>query len=313
MTDEYPLVCKIIHAHLLDFYNTQVSGKPVRNQRGSINDTWFINNNLVLTIFKNRTVEQVSLIIEVIQKDSSGLMPKMVYGYQGFVSVIQESPCVLWERISGTHFVAEDHSKKVAISEIAHKDVANVFWRIQKSLTDCSFVSSKLGKMDYVAVMKDMQSSVNFQDLPIYLQKDFVADYLEASTLPLKYPALVHTDMERHNILHNTLGYVVGVVDADAIMLGDILFEYGHYLMNFIFTDPNYSPLYVEYYIKAMLSSGFILQHDIALLPSALRLFAAEDLLYYHKNDIARKTDLPTLAHVYQIALQRVDAYFSLI
>jgi hypothetical protein len=117
--------------------------------------------------------------------------------------------------------------------------------------------------------------------------------------------------MERHNLLHDDAGKVVGVVDMDAIMGGDILFEYGHLMMNFTFTDTAYKDSHADHYIEALKNAEVVAAEDISLLPSIIRAFAAEDLLYYLQNDSLRRTDLCQLAEIYQLGVQRSTDYFA--
>jgi nicotinic acid mononucleotide adenylyltransferase len=280
------------------------------DQRGSINQTWFIGTDFVLTIFQNRTYAEVEAVSKIVERDTSGLLPKAINGNTGPVCVIHGKPAILWHHIHGLHLVEQDHSQKIAVPEAAHSDIAESFWKIHAALNGSFDLIPDLGVMDYQAIMKETQAKVGIAQLPEYLRRDFVLGYLQTSELPLKYPALVHTDMERHNLLHDRQGKVLGVVDVDAIMGGDILYEYAHLMMNFVFTDPAYKTSCVDAYLEELNSAGMVKAEDISLLPAMIRLFAAEDLLYYHQHDQTAKTDLSRLAAIYETAIERADSYF---
>lgn len=95
-------------------------------------------------------------------------------------------------------------------------------------------------------------------------------------------------------------------------MQGDLLFEYGHVMMNFLFTDPAYTPRKAEHYMKALYQSEMIDPIDIGNLPKLIEAFSAKDLVDYHRyDDNPPKTDLANLSRLYDIALGRMEDFFS--
>jgi hypothetical protein len=299
-----------VRPHLEKSYNIPVSQNILRARSGTVNDTYFIGKDKALTIFKRRSPEQVAVIVNIANNDPSGLFPRPLRGPGGFVSMLAGRPGVLWARIKGVHYVEEDQSKLLPVPTGAHKYIASIFWKVNSYLAKWTNVSGPLGGFDYEEMRRQAKTDTKFRDLPEYLRRDHVLDYLNDASVVLKYPALVHTDMERQNLVHRKSGEVVGVLDLDSVMSGDLLFEFGHYLMNWAFSDPAYKPGNADLYLEAMARSGMINTDDARLLPMILRWFAAEDLLFYFRNDKTHKTDLARLSKTYDVALERADAYF---
>ena len=282
-----------------------------QDQRGMMNDTWFVAGDFVMTVFRSRPVAEVALICSVVQNDNSGLLPRIILGKDGPVSMIDNKPAVMWQRFSGNHYVGRDHSNKTPIPEAGHASIADAFWRLHSSLSHQKKVGEWLGQMNYIAPGALNQPDIPFAELPTCLQKDYIAEYMQTPSLPLRYPAFVHRDFERQNVLNAPDGKVTGVVDTDALMMGDLLFEYVHVMMNFVFTDPQYQPSYANHYMKALTKAGMVDREDIALMPVLLRAFAAKDLVDYYRYDHPPKTDLSRLSEMYDMSLKRAENYFS--
>lgn len=296
---------------IFDLYDVSQTSDLYRDHRGMINETWFVGEDAVLTIFQNRSFEEVKLISEIVQNDQSDLLPKIIIGKNGPVGVLLDRPVIMWKRIPGKHYVGIDHSQKEAIPEAAHASIAKAFWCLHGYLAKHLNDGAILGQITYLPSDTDQGADIDFYDLPGFLQKEYVADYFKTNSLPLKYLTLVHRDIERQNILHDSCGVVKGVVDADALMIGDLLFEYGHCMMNFLFSDPLYKSSCADVYMSELKKSGLIRPEDLKLLPQLIRFFAAKDLVDYHRLDHPPKTDLFRLSAIYDIGLKRMDDYFS--
>lgn len=281
--------------------------------RGMINDTLYVDQDKVLTIFKNRSVEQASLIAEVVQSDQSGLLPPLVKAKNGAVVIIDGSPAIMWQRICGSHYVWQDHSNKLAIPEAGHISIAKAFWALHASLARSSdLVGNRLGVVHYLPAPEAGDPHIDYATLPSFLQRPSIVSYLQAEALPLKYSTLVHHDMERQNFLHAADGEVVAIVDADSFKRGDLLFEYCRCMMNFMFSDPNYKPIYADHYMGALLDAGLVDPEDIRLIPELIDAFIAKDLLDYCRYESnPPKTNLSQLCTIYDICRGRVEAYFS--
>ena len=106
-------------------------------------------------------------------------------------------------------------------------------------------------------------------------------------------------------------GKVTGIVDADALIMGDLLFEYAHCMTNFVFSDPQYQPRHADLYIAALKKAKAVDPDDIRLLPDLIRFFAAKDLVDYFRYDHPPRTDISRLAEIYDISLERVNRYFA--
>lgn len=300
-----------IRKTLFEDYGLLPDIKLRQDHRGMMNDTWFVADDYVMTIFRKRPTSEVELLIGVVNKDKSGLLPKIVSNNKGSLSIIESKAAVLWERFPGSHYVGHDHSQKGAIPEEGHISIADAFWRLHASLSEHSHVAELLGQRIYTVPGAFDHHGVVFEDLPDCLKKPFIEEYLQTSSLPMRYPAFIHHDYERQNVLHASDGKVTGVVDADALMKGDLLFEYVHCMMNFMFSDPQYQPRYADYYMDALAKSGMVRNDEITLMPEMLRAYVAKDLIAYHVYDHPPKTDLSRLAEIYDISLKHADSYFS--
>jgi len=296
---------------LFEHYGIVPDSTLRQDQRGMMNDTWFVAGDFVMTVFRSRPPLSVALVAAVVQNDESGLWPQIVVGKDGPVSMIGGKAAVMWQRLSGNHYVGRDHSNKIPIPASGQASIADSFWQLHASLDKSRKVGPWLGQMNYIAPGALGQPDISFAELPVCLHKGYIADYLKTTTLPLHYPALVHRDFERQNVLNAPDGKVVGVVDSDALMMGDLLFEYAHCMMNFVFSDPQYRPAHADSYLKALEKAGIVSDKDKELLPVLIRAFAAKDLVDYYRYDHPPKTDLSRLTAIYDMSLERVDSYFS--
>ena len=296
---------------LTESYNLAAGFSSRQDTRGMMNETWFIGEKAVLTIFQNRTPAQVSLIADIVLHDNSGLMPEIIKAKAGSVSNVGGFPAIMWKRFDGNHYVRRDHSKKIAIPETGHTSIADAFWKLHSSLNLYAEVGEQLGRVNYLPSPETGEPVISYSELPTFLQIGLIADYLKADALPLKYPALVHHDMERQNFLHDDTGKVTGIVDADSFKKGDLLFEYTRCMMNFMFSDPEYKPQYADHYMRALEKFGMIDPEDISLIPELVRAFIAKDLLDYCRYDHPPKTNLSHLSAIYDSCLQNVEKYFD--
>ncbi len=296
---------------LLKSYDLPPAVEIRQDRRGMINETFFVGEDRVLTVFRLRLEAQARIIVDIVRRDPTGLFPRVVNGRTGPVTTIGGKPAVMWWRINGKHFVGRDHGDKEPIPEVGHISVAESFWELHSYLNENADQASRLGRMVYAGRSVRAPADLALSDLPACLRKPYIAEYLEAIDLPLKYPTLLHRDFERQNLLHLKSGMVSGIVDADSLMEGDLLFEYGHAMMNFVFSDPTYVPRHAGHYIDAMLRHGLVDREDIALMPRLIRSFAAKDLVdYYRYDETPPKTDLARLSAIYDRALGRVEGFF---
>jgi hypothetical protein len=296
---------------LSDEYGIQPDSTLRQDQRGMMNDTWFVAGDFVMTVFRSRPPLSVALIAAVVQNDESRLWPQIIAGKNGPVSLIEGKAAIMWQRLSGNHYVGRDHSNKIPIPAAGHASIADSFWRLHASLEKSRKIGPWLGQMNYIAPAAQGLPDISFAELPSCLHSDYIAEYLRTPTLPLHYPAFVHRDFERQNVLNAPDGKVVGVVDSDALMMGDLLFEYAHCMMNFVFSDPQYQHGYADLYLKSLEKAGIVSDKDKELLPVLIRAFAAKDLVDYYRYDHPPKTDLSRLAAIYDMSLERVDSYFA--
>ena len=297
---------------LLDAYDLDPAVEIRQDRRGMINETWFVGENCVLTIFRLRPEPQVHIIVDLVQRDPTELFPHVVNARCGPTARIDGKPAVMWRRIKGKHYVGRDHGDKEPITEMGHISIAESFWKLHSYLNENATFGPRLGQMVYAGRTPNAPADLALRDLPVFLHKPYIAEYLETVELPLKYPTLLHRDFERQNLLHLKSGKVSGIVDVDSLMEGDLLFEYGHAMMNFVFSDPAYTTRYADHYIDAMLQHGLIHQEDIALMPRLIRSFAAKDLVDYHRYDEnPPKTDLARLSVIYETALNRMQSFFE--
>lgn len=301
-----------LYQQLTDIYGMPVGLKIQPDRRGMMNKTYYVGNDSVLTIFNNRSLTQVALIAEIVQNDQSTLLPPIINANGGPVAILNGQPAILWARLGGVHYVEQDHSNKIPIPEKGHASIASSFWKLHKYLGQYQHVGGHLGRVNYLPSFESGEPEIEFTELPMFLQTGLVVEYLQADQLPLKYPALVHHDMERQNFLHGANGTVVGIVDADSFKQGDVLFEYCRCMMNFMFSDPKYTTAYADLYMSALINSGIVDAKDIEHIPTLIRAFVAKDLLDYCRYESTPpKTNLSRLADIYDKCLNHVDNYFT--
>lgn len=120
-------------------------------------------------------------------------------------------------------------------------------------------------------------------------------------------------DLERQNILC-TGNKITGIVDLDSIHSGDILYEFGHFLFNNVFCDPEVDTETTILYLSKLISSGIINPGDIPLLYGYIYQFAISDIIDF--QDLLETTqqeiiDIELLISQYEEALSFASHFFN--
>lgn len=129
------------------------------------------------------------------------------------------------------------------------------------------------------------------------------------------YPDLIHDDMERQNIL-SVDNAITGLVDLDSIRLGDKLYEYGHFMFNFVFCDPKADFATAALYIDELINAGMVNPKDIYSLYSYIYQFAISDVVDFQdltQNPVLMQhamIDMNLLVHQYDHALSFASNFF---
>src|SRR5688572_14853470 len=145
---------------------------------GIVNQTYFLGNAGVLTVYRNRTAEQVAEIARAACQSAGAPFPYPIPTCDGQYSCnIEGRPAILWNRIAGRHYVTHDHSQKEALPTKGHENIVTAFWKIHDSLRTVDHSEASFRTADYMTGQNEYQD-VRVEDLPHYLQIDLVRDAL---------------------------------------------------------------------------------------------------------------------------------------
>lgn len=129
------------------------------------------------------------------------------------------------------------------------------------------------------------------------------------------YRDLIHDDMERQNIL-SINDNITGLVDLDSIRTGDILYEFGHFIFNFVLCDPDANLSTIDLYINELIKAGIIDPKDIPSLYNCIFQFVISDILDFQRLTLNqtlnqhKQIDLELLVKQYDKALTLAADFF---
>lgn len=294
-----------------EFYGIRAPKRCIQNGRGLVNSVYEFDEAFFLGVYRRRTRDQLEAIADVAcDMDDAIPMPKPIKGSGGYSFQIASGFTLLTPRLPGVHYVGVAHTEKEPIPTEMHRSLAAFFWELQKRL---SAVSQELK-------MKLESSSVmNIGEMPTQLPQivRFFERYAGNGDLPkFRYPDLIHDDLERQNILSRN-GKITGLVDLDSLRTGDILYEFGHFLFNFVLCDPGADFSVIDLYINELVKAGIIEHRDIPALYGHIFSFVVSDVIEFQQlseNPIRERyanIDMGLLLKQYDRALALASAYFS--
>ncbi|MFI5270964.1 MAG: phosphotransferase [Candidatus Saccharimonadales bacterium] len=283
------------------------------NQQGITNETIELGNEHFLTIFKWRDTTE----LEAIAYAANSLSPDVplvrpIMGENGYVFETDGGPALLTPRIAGKHYVGINQLDKKPIPSEIHPSLARSFWALQLGLSD---VPENVKRVLLPA--REIPDQHSRTDLPDYVQPllRLKPSDLSRYHMPV-YGDLVHDDMERQNVL-SVGSEVTGIVDLDSLMVGDVLYQFGHFVFNFAFCDPNADLETADPYLEELEKAEVILPKDVPAIYPHIYDFVLNDLaeieiLKAHSGlDDERAIDLEALCLQYQDALNLARRFFN--
>lgn len=298
-----------ISKELSEIYSFLSMPKVRQISNGIINRNYLVDEDYVLTIFRHRSVSHLTSISNILERNHSGLLPTPIISSLGTaVNTIDNTPSILFNKIQGRHFRQEGTRKKNALPNIeSYRSVAKSFWTLHESLS--TVPNPNCGVIDYRSLSHLFnEKSQPLPRLPVFMQRGFILDFIATRNVPLMYPSLIHCDMERQNILHDENGLVTGVVDVDALLEGDILYEYAHCVMDFVLTDPEYTEKKLDIFMECAEESHLIKSQDLKFLPLLSSSFSAKVLMFMFLHEIDTK-ELEAMVNTYDLGIKRIQAY----
>jgi len=187
--------------------------------------------------------------------------------------------------------------------------LAVFFWEFQKRL---SAVSHEL------KTRLESYSVMNIGEVPQQLPEivePLMRHTINEDTPNFTYPDLIYDDLERQNLL-SIDHTITGLVDLDSIRTGDILYEFGHFLFNFVLCDPEADYSIIDLYIDELIKAGVIDPQDVPAVYGHIFRFAISDVMEFQQlsqNPIRqqyRMIDMKLLIQQYDQALTLASSFF---
>ncbi len=282
----------------------------VKNPRGLVNLSFELDDRFFLTFHSRRTQDQLEAIGEIANNIGQDVpIARPVLGQEGYSLLVNNNFVMLTPRLPGDHYVGIAHTEKYPIPLNYHQSLASFFWQVQTRLSATN--SDLKARLEFPSV-------TNIGDIPDLLP-DVVQPLLkyspEKDQPAFSYPDLIHDDLERQNIL-NVGNKVTGLTDLDSLRTGDVLYEFGHFMFNFVFCDPDAKPSTAAKYIDKLIIAGTINPRDISSLYDHIYQFTISDVIEFHNlhkkptQKQHRLIDMDLLIHQYDKALSFASSFF---
>lgn len=320
------LVCEGLNQENLEalrnFYSMQQIIKISLETRGLINTTLHIissGGKFTATFFRSKNNTQVASIAEIMSALEGLPIAKPIRGLNGYVFNLNNTSAIICPFIEGIHTVGEDHTVKTHIDSEAHKNVAELFWKLHRQLRQHSTLGESLPTSDDTSV-ESLLEHIDQYTYTLDLSGDHRAQIVsfcdscqEGITKDFKKDArdLVHSDFERQNILLAPDGKINGIVDFDALKKGDLLYEFAHTLYNFVCCDPEPSNRNIDIYLDSFVKAGMLPTESLEKIYSLMCRFCIEDLLGFLEIAHQRPLNIQKLIAHYEGALSFAHNYFQ--
>ena len=293
-----------------NFYEVNLPDPWRINPRGLVNVGYVIGANFFLALHVGRPQDQIEACAEV-ANDMEASIPivRPVKGQTGYTLQTTAGATLLTPRLPGKHYVGIAHTQKEPIPYDLHATLATFFWQFQDELSATSKELKNRLKVHGVMRIEDWKERI--PEIADPLKK-----YAPEEFPPFKYFDLVHDDLERQNIL-SVGNKITGVVDLDSIRMGDVLYEYGHFLFNNVLCDPNVNSSILSIYIAELCNARRIKPEDRSLLYSHIYQYAISDIIDFQdlKPSLTlpqhRMIDMDLLVQQYERALSVASDFFN--
>ncbi|MDO8610901.1 MAG: aminoglycoside phosphotransferase family protein [bacterium] len=295
------------------FYALSLSDQWKRNSRGLVNVNYEIGNAFFLALHGRKTQDQLEACAEIANNMqifipvARPVKGKCQTGYT--LQTDTKKHTLLTPRLLGKHYVDIAHTQKEPIPLDLHKSLATFYWQFQDELSTTSKELKDRLKAPGVMRIEDWKDRI--PEIAAPLKK-----YSPEEFPPFKYFDLVHDDLERQNIL-SVGNKVTGIVDLDSIRMGDVLYEYGHFLFNNVLCDPSVDSSILSIYITELCNARRIKPEDRSSLYNHIYQYAISDIIDF--NDLKSNLTLPQhkmidmdlLVQQYERALSVASDFFN--
>ncbi|MEZ4087710.1 MAG: aminoglycoside phosphotransferase family protein [Candidatus Gracilibacteria bacterium] len=267
--------------HIAENYGFNSINMVRRITRGLINRSFIIvadQSEYVVTVFQNKTHQQVEKIVSVMNSLSGIPIAKPLCGEKFFIE-IDEKPAIICPFVEGIHAVEEDHSVKSSLPGNTHEAISRLFWEMHTQLKamqdDKGLLPLKTMTMAE-EIAEDIRSSNPSIASDKTLQRliDICIDGAGPVTSN-EDPQIVHSDFERQNILLDTQWLVKAILDFDALKRGDLMYEFAHTFHNFVCCDPSPNADDADIYMEDLCK---ITTYDEETIYRLICLFCLEDI-----------------------------------
>lgn len=295
---------------ICDYYEIDPVNKWSQNNQGLVNITYELDDEYFLTIHAQKIREQVEAIgIIANEMENSIPITKPAKGKNGYSLKLNDGYTLLNPRLQGMHYVGIAHTNKYPIPLELHRSFAKFFWELQVKL---SAVSQEIKKvLEASSVMNTGTFPPQIPNMAHPLMKYSKGE----NNADFKYKDLIHDDMERQNIL-SIDNEITGLVDLDSLRSGDILYEFGHFLFNFVLCDPDADLTIIELYINEVIKAGIIKPKDLPSLYRCIFQFAISDIFEFERLSLNqtlkqhKDINLKLLVKQYDVALSLAAEFF---
>ena len=293
------------------FYDTGPLTRSIQNTRGFVNRNYELDDTYFLTVYQARSRRELEAVATIANGiDTLVPISRQIRGRDGYAMEFGEQFGLLTPKLPGKHYIGTSYTDRFAIPQGVHRSLAPLFWDLQRELSAVPEELRAPLKEPSRGTIGKMPEELPREALP--LQR-----FAPTEGIPsLKYPDLIHDDLERQNILSDG-ERVTGIVDLDSIRSGDILYEFGHFMFNNVFCDPEANHDTAELYIKELRRADIIDPSDISSIYGHMYRFAVSDIVDFKdllEHPIPGKEvtlDLDLLVRQYEHALTFASDFFT--
>jgi hypothetical protein len=119
-----------------NFYSIGQITEAQPNLRGLTNTTYEIDHSYFITVYHERSSEELESLAEVVASIPPGIpLARPIQGEHGYTFMTGGRPALLTAKLPGVHFVGVAQSDKKPIPQQLHPAFAKMFWTLQAGLT----------------------------------------------------------------------------------------------------------------------------------------------------------------------------------
>lgn len=282
-------------------YPTGIVKACQRCDSGLINTTYHLKTNsgpYALTAFTHRSQEYVRVRSKVVLAlRNLPIAPPLEARSGERIVIVNDRPAWLCQWLEGKSPVDQTHHLKHSLSRAQHEQILQNFFTLHQQLDAIArtenlktFVPDTGNELS----IKPPTSICALREECLDSCKNLDLSLIESHTL-------VHGDFERQNLLFQG-DDMTGILDFDALCLGNIAQEWAHCTFNNACCDPHANPEDLSLYIEASPINGTKAGIRVQML-SLMMHFCAEDLEGFCWIAQQKEVDLNELVKHYRKAL----------